>query len=367
MPVQPKPKGVLNGVCPYFTMFPLEFPRRILEKHARQGQRVLDPFCGRGTTNFAARLMGLNSLGIDSNPVAAAVTQAKLVSTTPEAVVQVAERILDAVPRAEIPQGEFWRLAYERSVLASLCRLREGLRRDCSSNARKVLRAIILGALHGPLRKTTQSYFSNQCTRTYAPKPGYAIRYWRANDLRPPRVDVLPLIGRRAAHFLSEAVPKCLGKAVLGDSRVSDVLLRAAEEDFDWVITSPPYYGMRTYMQDQWLRNWFAGGPDTVDYRHVNQLEHTSPSIFSDELRKVWTSVARVCRSQAKLVIRFGGISDRRADPLSILKSSLTESGWRVRTLHSAGRADGGKRQADTFLRKRTRPLEEYDLWAELA
>lgn len=367
MSVQPKIKGVLNGVCPYFTMFPLDFPRRILERYARRGHRVLDPFCGRGTTNFAARLVGLDSLGIDSNPVAAAVTQAKLVTTTPAAVMRAAERILDDVDKADVPRGEFWRLAYDRAVLQTLCRLREGLRRDCSSNARKVLRAIVLGALHGPLQKTVQSYFSNQCTRTYAPKPGYAVRFWRANGLQPPSVDVLALIRRRATHLLSEPIGKCAGKAVLGDSRVPDVLLRAAQEEFDWVITSPPYYGMRTYMQDQWLRNWFIGGPDRVDYRHINQLEHTSPSVFSDELRKVWTSVSKVCGNEAKLVVRFGGIADRKANPLGIVKSSLLDSGWRIRTLHSAGRADCGKRQADTFLRERSRPLEEYDLWAEIA
>lgn len=71
-------QAALNAICPYFTMFPLEFPRRILARHARTGQRVLDPFCGRGTTNFAARLAGLETLGVDSNPVAVAITAAKL-------------------------------------------------------------------------------------------------------------------------------------------------------------------------------------------------------------------------------------------------------------------------------------------------
>ena len=69
---------MLNGVCPYFTMFPLQFPLRILQKRAKRGDTVLDPFCGRGTTNFAARLLGLGSLGVDSSPVATAITATKL-------------------------------------------------------------------------------------------------------------------------------------------------------------------------------------------------------------------------------------------------------------------------------------------------
>jgi len=70
-----------NGICPYFTMFPLDFPLRILGKRASTGDSVLDPFCGRGTTNFASGLLGLPSLGVDSNPVAAAITASKLVNT----------------------------------------------------------------------------------------------------------------------------------------------------------------------------------------------------------------------------------------------------------------------------------------------
>jgi hypothetical protein len=56
----------LNAVCPYFTMYPLSFPLKILQRHAQPESWVLDPFCGRGTTNYAARLLGLPTIGIDS-------------------------------------------------------------------------------------------------------------------------------------------------------------------------------------------------------------------------------------------------------------------------------------------------------------
>src|SRR5687768_1933571 len=43
-----EPRHRLNALCPYFTMFPLDFPLRALGR-AKPGDRVLDPFCGRGT------------------------------------------------------------------------------------------------------------------------------------------------------------------------------------------------------------------------------------------------------------------------------------------------------------------------------
>jgi len=74
----PAANAALNAICPYFTLFPLKFPLRILQGRAKQHRAVLDPFCGRGTTNFAARLPGLRSLGVDSSPVAAAIAEARL-------------------------------------------------------------------------------------------------------------------------------------------------------------------------------------------------------------------------------------------------------------------------------------------------
>lgn len=354
----------LNAICPYFTMFPLDFPLRILRQRAKPGDRVLDPFCGRGTTNFAARLSGLESLGVDASPVAFAITSSKLVNATPEQVVAEARRILAEHEATVVPSGEFWQLAYHPTVLESLCRIRDALLQDCSAPPRIALRGVILGALHGPRQKTVASYFSNQCPRTYAPKPAYAVRFWRQRGLEPDPVDVLSIIERRATRYY-RPLPKATGSARLADSRVADALQPPdGSRRFDWVITSPPYYGMRTYVPDQWLRNWFLGGPDVVDYSNKGQLGHGSPDGFSSDLRKVWRNTARVCTSDAKMAIRFGGISGRHAEPLEIIKESLRGSGWRITTIRAAGSAALGKRQADAFLRAASQPMAEYDVWA---
>ncbi len=354
----------LNGICPYFTMFPLAFPLNILQRRAKEGETILDPFCGRGTTNFAARLAGLASMGVDSSPVAAAISSAKLVSTTAEKICNEARQLLDTRSARNVPRGEFWSWAFHPDVLNSLCQLREAFLEHCTSPERIALRGIVLGALHGPKQKIIPSYFSNQCPRTYAPKPAYATRFWKEHNLRPDQVDVIALIERRAKRYYS-TLPSINGVVRHADSRKSDSLQPIApEKKFDWIITSPPYYGMRTYIPDQWLRNWFVGGPDIVDYTTRDQVVHSSPDEFTEDLRMVWRNSYVVCSDDAKMVIRFGGITDRSADPLSLIKASLIDSGWRIMTLREAGTAMKGKRQADTFLRNRSKPLLEYDIWA---
>jgi len=347
-------------------MFPVAFPLRVLGPRANSSDEVLDPFCGRGTTNYAARLLGLGSVGVDASPVAVAITASKLVSTQPTDVTAAAQEILASEPPAEVPTGEFWRLAFHPAVLGDLCRLRAALAHDCSTAPRMALRGLLLGALHGPRQRTVPSHFSNQCPRTYAPKPAYSVRYWRRHRLRPQPVDLLEIVRRRAQRYFAVRLP-ATGQARLADSRdLAALRPRVSNRPFRWVVTSPPYYGMRTYVPDQWLRLWLLGGPSVVDYKYGVQIDHGSPESFSNGLNKVWRNAATVCKGDARLVIRFGGIANRSAEPLEILKSSLRDSGWRIETLHRAGTAHDGKRQAETFLRRSRRALAEYDVWARL-
>jgi hypothetical protein len=361
-----EPLKALNGICPYYTMFPLDFPLRVLSGRAKQGDWVVDPFCGRGTTNFAARLLGLPSFGVDSSPVAVALTQAKLSDARVCDVVRAAKGILDSMPtRVTIPRGEFWERAYHKSVLRQICWFRKDLLRECSSDARVLLRAILLGALHGPRTKSTPSHLSNQCPRTFAPKPDYAVRFWRKQRMRPPVVDLVEVVRCRARRYLKERPAHIQAHVVLGDSRAPGTFVG---HKFRWAITSPPYYGMRSYIPDQWLRSWFLGGPASVGYQPPKrEMSHASVDVFTDNLRLVWQGLAASAKSEAQLVIRFGGIAERAVDPVTVLKSSLTDSGWRLRTAVSAGDANRGRRQATQFVHGGPAPTEEYDYYAVLA
>jgi len=351
-------------------MFPLSFPLDVLEAHVGTRAAVLDPFCGRGTTNFAARLLGLPTIAIDSSPIAVAATAAKLVTAVePTDIILEAKKILSGQCDARSPKGRFWTTAYKPSVLAAICKLRAALLEDCRTDRRKALRGIVLGALHGPLLKDgSSSYLSNQAPRTYAPKPRYAVNFWEHHGLRAPRVDVLEIVAMRAARYYSEGLPYVRHRVRQGDSRsLSNLRAACGDQRPKLIVTSPPYYGLRTYVSDQWLRNWFLGGPDKVDYSYGVQLSHQSVSEFIGDLRKVWTNVAAVSRGNAHLVFRFGAINDRLVDPGKIIRNSLQDTPWRLTTIVNAGTARQGKRQADNFVHRPKRPLVEFDAWARRA
>lgn len=350
----------LNSICPYYTMFPLHFPVAALRR-AEPQQWVMDPFCGRGTTNLAARLRGANTVGLDSNPVAVALAAAKLTSVEPQQVMNEARELI-AQPAGVVPEGEFWARCFHEATLREICSLRDGLMKGGDTPERVFLRAIVLGALHGPLTKSKPSYLSNQAPRTFAPKPRYAARYWSERSLAAPEVDTIEVLAPRIERYLSRPAPEIMSVVRLADSR--EVASFDDLPGIDWFVTSPPYYGMKTYLQDQWLRLWFLGGPAEVDYTHpASQLGHSSAGEFAAGLRTVWKNLHSVANPGARLILRFGGINDRSADPVEIVKESLRGSGWTVKTLRRAPHIDNGRRQVNQFGPGRKDPRQEYDVY----
>lgn len=356
----------LNAICPYLTMFPLEFPYRQLLR-ADKKDWVFDPFCGRGTTIYAARLLGLPSVGVDGNPVAAAVAAAKLIDVDAKKISKLCRSILASRSEPyDVPSGDFWSRCYHPETLEEICKLRESLEKDCSTPARIALRALVLGILHGPRNEGEPTYLSNQMPRTYATKPSAAVKFWKRNRMRPARVEALDAVSRRAEFTFKQLPPVTDGSVVLGDSRHLNGEL--PKRKFRWVITSPPYYGMRTYVPDQWLRNWFMGGEPEVVYSNTNQLNHHPESEFMSQLSTVWKEVAKKCSPGARLIARFGALPCLRRDPGAILKQTLNDSGanWRILTIQDAGHSTVGKRQAEQFKHTPGRAVMEVDLHAVL-
>lgn len=343
-----EPRVRLNTVCPYYTMFPLDFPVGAL-KEAPSSARILDPFCGRGTTLYAARMRGMYAVGVDANPVAAAIAQAKLARASAERVAARAAKLIEEHSEAaSIPVGEFWERCFDPATLRAICALRDGLIGSRNDDVARVLRAVVLGALHGPRQRTRPSYLSNQMPRTYATKPAAAVRYWEKRGMAPPATEVLDVIDRRARYVLADQPEVAGGRVLCGDAR--RVLRRG--EQFTHIVTSPPYPGMRTYLPDQWLRYWFIGGPPGPDYRMPGQIGNTATVPFARALADVWSAVARCSAAGARLTVRFGTLPSVERDPVALLALSMhyARARWDQLDVRPAPLSARAKRQAAQFV-----------------
>ncbi len=177
-------------------------------------------------------------------------------------------------------------------------------------------------------------------------------------------ISVRSVIQKRLERALSSHVPPpntAPTDITCADSRFARAFKRL-EHKITHVVTSPPYYGLRTYSQDQWLRQWFLGGPSSVDYNVGPGLDHSSPESFAKSLARVWNQVGNHAAQRIQLYVRFGGICSRRTSAEDILRESLgySEHRWQILTRRPAATADSGKRQAVQMLAKND-PIEESD------
>jgi len=178
-------------------------------------------------------------------------------------------------------------------------------------------------------------------------------------------VDPLELLARKVPEILGDLPPPVPGRVACGDARTLD--FQTLGGPFSWVITSPPYYGMRTYVPDQWLRYWLVGGPPRVAYRYEGQIGRGPAGAYVDALRAAWENIARACRPGARLVVRFGALPSRQEpEPAELLRASLQGTPWRIQWLRRAGSPEKGRRQAVIFHPFPPAAIEEVDILAVL-
>ena len=271
---------------------------------------VLDPFCGRGTTPFQALLMNRQAVASDINPVAFCITRAKcrapaastLKSRVAELEGQCCATDYDK-ERLDLP--EFFEYAYAPQTLNQILFLRHKLDWK-GSDTDSMIAAILLCALHGESKKSP-SYLSNQMPRTISTKPDYSVGYWRRHDYEPPQRDVFDLLRDRIEFRYRSVPPSNQAFVYHTDMRkISDRIADASE--IRCVITSPPYFNITDFEEDQWLRLWFLGGPPHPTYNRISSDDrHTSSRQYWQMISDFWRSMGQVLGPEAHVVIRLGG------------------------------------------------------------
>ena len=246
------PDTLTHGFHTYPARMHPAVPRVLLRALTTSGARVLDPFCGSGTTLVEARAHGCAATGIDLNPMALRVAEVKCRVVDDPAlesyrldlkrVVAASEaRVKARAPsRAPLSPDEVRR--YEGHVLRELAGLWEEIRAVENEDNRRALEVVLSSIVVKFSRQradTAEDVIEKRIgrfvpTRFFARKGEELAQRWQA--LR----EVVP------AH--TEA-PRLLE----GDARrLADLMPR--DERFDLVVSSPPYGGTYDYHTHHRLR-----------------------------------------------------------------------------------------------------------------
>jgi hypothetical protein len=168
--------------------------------------------------------------------------------------------------------------------------------------------ALVLGSLHGDA-DTSPNYFSNQMPRTISTKPDYSLRYWRHHRLWPRSRNVFQVLRDRAELRFSGSVPAGDGRVALGDARRSATTFRSLHGQVKALITSPPYYDVTNFEEDQWLRLWFLGHEPKPTYDVISRDDRyraLDTTAYWSFIEAVWRGVRPLMRQKSVIVCRLG-------------------------------------------------------------
>lgn len=242
--------------------YSLKIVRDILLVHSH-ARRVLDPFCGTGTTALAAACHDLECVTIDINPFLVWLAKVKTSYYSPEdirAASEASKQVLSLVSRNAVephPAPPMFNIErwWSRDALAFLQLLRAGINAVASkeSSIRSLLDVAFCRTLialsNAAFNHQSMSFKDNNNSKSWQKPEAYYECVFESN------------IGLVLGS--AEENPRRIPLVIQGDSRKLDEI---ASGRFDLVITSPPYANRLSYVRElrpymYWL-NFLSNGRD---------------------------------------------------------------------------------------------------------
>lgn len=315
------------GMGPYYAMFPTSFADEVTCRYTSEGDTILDPFAGRGTSVFSAAIHNRLGIGIELNPVGWVYSQAKLGAASKVAVASKFSWLGNLAPEyAEQAEKlpEFFHACFCRNVREFLIAARERLNWKISSVDRTAM-ALLLVNLHGK----REASLSNQMRQTKSMSPDYAIRWWNERNMAPPEVDPVQFMHRKLEwRYARGTPPRSKSRVYLGNSvqrlpEIGRLLERSGKRPVRLLFTSPPYCGVTNYHYDQWLRLWLLGGPpNALLVGGQDRGKFANRERYHELLTQVFSRSAKLLADDAIVYVR----TDFRAFTLQTTENVLRKT-----------------------------------------
>jgi hypothetical protein len=285
----------------YRACFKSQLPAFFIERLTNPGDRVFDPFSGRGTTAVQAALMGRAPAANDVNPLSAMLCAPRL-DPPPIAAVRARLAEIDLSQAAGDPAEADLLAFYHPDTLCQIGALRGWLlrRSDRLDPADAWIRMVAINRLTGH----SPGFFS-----VYTMPPNQAVsagsqrKINQARGQVPPPKDVRAIILKKTLSLLSDGVPPLHPPAILltGSAERTPGL---ADASVDLIVTSPPFLDVVDYEGDNWLRCWFAG----IDPADVRIDKHRDIAAWEGFVRRGFQEFARVVRPGGFVAFEVGEV-----------------------------------------------------------
>ena len=291
---------------PYYAMFPVSFAFEVINKYSKRGDKILDPFSGRGTSIFAGSALSRQSVGIEINPLGWIYGSVKLYPAKEDKVLARLKEIYDLRGNYELEAkncSDFFKMCFCEDVLKFLFSAKTNL--DWKHNhIDRTLIAFIAYYLHAGIGKG----LSNQMRSTRAFAIQYSLDWWAKNRLTtPPKINALDFLSKKIQwRYQWGALELKNGFIEFGDScNITKQMQNNEKQTYSLLFTSPPYCGVTDYFKDQWLRLWLLGGDD---YPRMQKEEHKNKfdnkEKYTQMLDIVFKNCAKLMKENACIYVR---------------------------------------------------------------
>lgn len=274
---------------PYPAKYIAEIPRALIRELSEPGDTVLDVFCGSGTTLVEALALGRNAIGVDANPLACLISEAKIARLSAAEVSELldlsraadvdAKGISDSWRSAEWrPDGDYLRFWFDDIIIEELAELLAQSRSLTTASSRMVAETAFSAIV---VRVSRQDSDTRYVRRAKNQRAGDAFRLFSR--------------ALRRAVEGSEQFSAVIHQPVTGVVHHANILQSLpVPGPVDLAVCSPPYpnaYSYHLYHQSRML--WL--GMDQVAFKRVEIGSHRKygrrgqgadpVAVFVDEMR----------------------------------------------------------------------------------
>ncbi|MBC8147477.1 MAG: methyltransferase domain-containing protein [Bacteroidetes bacterium] len=279
----------LHKIAPYVGRIKPPFAHFLIKYVTKPGDTILDPFCGIGTIPLEGSLCGRNTIGVDLNPYAITISEAKtqhnLILEDLIDYVENLDIISKGVSIRKIP--DWVKEYYNKNTLKEILYTLNILKADEQK--------FIYGCLVGISQGHRPGHLSKPCAWTLPYKP-------RPDDPGEYRDVKTRLIAKIKRNYKDKIESSGSIKILKEDSRK----LSLENESVDHIISSPPYYNTLDYVNSHRLRLAICGVYKEDDKKALRDQTIQRYKDYLDEMRKVIVELYRVLKPGGYCVFVVG-------------------------------------------------------------
>ena len=275
--------ALTHGFHKYPAKYIPEFPRWAIKKYSNEGDTVLDPFAGSGTTNIEAMLLNRDSLAIDIDPLALLLIRVKSTPIKPDLISTKHKDLLNRIDDSDLPSKKLlpnfknrdhW---FEIDISKKLALIKRCIEKESN----KDIKNLFLVSFSSIIRKV-----SNADQGSHKP----CVRKGRDRNIPDPIEtfkNSLEENVKKSIQFYKEVKSNTSTvKIVKKDARNINI----SNESVDLAVTSPPYI-------------------NALDYPRTHKLEYYWLGYYNDslvDLKKEFVGTEKVYADQYKNLHKTG-------------------------------------------------------------